>query len=344
MIMAETRFYETGGKQELSVDVLRTLLDDLTPPFSKGDSVGIKLHWGEKGNHSYLPPIFAKEIVRWLKEGGMKPFVFDTTVLYSGGRRTGPDSLKTAAEHGYSEDNLGCPVVIADGIDGRDVMDIAAGYKHFKNVQVAGILAKSHKYIVFSHFKGHIASGIGGAIKNISMGFASRAQKQRMHADVHPVLKQKRCTKCGMCVEICPADAVQFGQDGYPSFDPEKCMGCAQCIATCPEIALQILWGTDFVVFQEKLIETAAAVWKLINDKTIFINALLNITADCDCLSGENPVIYNDMGFVTGKHPVDADWESIKLVGPEPFEKAHPHVPWQAQFDHAKKIGFSDVA
>jgi len=52
-------------------------------------------------------------------------------VLYSGGRRTGEDSLKTATAHGYIADFLGCPLVIADGMDGRNVISIPAGYKHF---------------------------------------------------------------------------------------------------------------------------------------------------------------------------------------------------------------------
>ncbi|NLA40848.1 MAG: DUF362 domain-containing protein [Smithella sp.] len=65
--------------------------------FDAGDRVGIKLHWGERGNKGYLPPDYAREIVAWLRAGKIEPFIFDTTVLYSGGRRTAADSLKTAA-------------------------------------------------------------------------------------------------------------------------------------------------------------------------------------------------------------------------------------------------------
>jgi len=54
--MSETQFYESAEIGEASVDVFRNLLGDLNHPFVKGDSVGIKLHWGEKGNRSYLPP------------------------------------------------------------------------------------------------------------------------------------------------------------------------------------------------------------------------------------------------------------------------------------------------
>jgi len=118
-------------------------------------------------------------------------FVCDTTALYSGGRRTGSDSLKTAEKHGYTSEFLNCPIEIADGLDGRDVTDISAGFKHFKTVQVASVAENADGFVIFSHFKGHMAAFFGGAIKNISMGFASRAQKQRMHSDVRPSMKRE---------------------------------------------------------------------------------------------------------------------------------------------------------
>ena len=338
--MTDVLFQKISGPLEGYVTSLRVLLGQLKPPFTGGDRVGIKLHWGERGNRSFLPPVYAREIVRRLRKQGTHPFVFDTTVLYSGGRRTGKDTLKTAAEHGYTEEYLGCPIVVADGMDGRDVVDIPAGFKHFETVQVASVVEKADGFMIFSHFKGHLAAGFGGAIKNISMGFASRAQKQRMHADVHPVLIRDKCVRCGVCCDSCPAGAAQPADDGYPTYDLKKCIGCAQCIALCPEVALKILWDTDDTVFQEKLVETAAAVWKLIKDRSVLISALLNITTDCDCLSGENPVIFPDVGFVGGYHPVRVDAESLRLVGAEVFDKAHPHIPWQRQFAYAREIGF----
>ena len=206
--MADFLFESISGKNKPYIESLRQLLGKFNFPFSSGDNIGIKLHWGERGNKSFLPPDYAKEIAGWLKTLGMKPFVFDTTVLYSGGRRTAGDSLNTAAAHGYTAEFLGCPVIIADGMDGRDVVSIPAGYKHFETVQVGSVFDKAQGFVIFSHFKGHMVSLFGGAIKNISMGFASRAQKQRMHSDYHPVLSKKKCTRCGVCVEICPTKAA----------------------------------------------------------------------------------------------------------------------------------------
>lgn len=320
--------------------LLRILLSSVRIPFAEKGEIGIKIHWGERGNHSFLPPVYAREISLWLRKLGYTPFVFDTTVLYSGGRRDPAETLKTAAENGYTPDYLECPVVVADGPDGRDVIDIETGLKHFKTAQVASLVTKAKGFVIFSHFKGHMASGFGGAIKNLSMGFASRAQKQRMHADVQPVLNPKKCTRCGLCAEVCPVKAAQIEGDDYPTFNLETCIGCAQCIGMCPVMALRILWNADDLVFQEKLVETAWAVWKQIQDRTILINALLKITEECDCFPGKNDVISADYGFICGGHPVRIDQASVEKIGAGIFTNAHPGVRWQRQFDYAREIGF----
>jgi len=333
-------FSETQGSEQEAVASLKDLLSRMSHPFREGDTVGIKLHWGERGNRSYLPPVYAREIVRWLRESGARPFVFDTTVLYSGGRRSGKDSLETAAEHGYTGDFLGCEVVIGDGLEGSDVVDIPCSLKHFPTVQSGAVVNRAEGFVIFSHFKGHLGAGFGGAIKNISMGFASRAQKQRMHADAYPSLMEKRCTRCGICVDVCPTGAAHISDGEFPTYDLDRCIGCAQCIGQCPVMALKIFFSGDSSVFQEKLVETAAAVWKRIAKKTVLINALVRISADCDCLPGKTEIISPDIGFIGGYHPVTVDQASLERVGEELITGTHPHVPWQRQFAFASEIGF----
>jgi len=87
-------------------------------------------------------------------------------------------------------------------------------------------------------------------------------------------------------------------------------------------------------------VETAAAIWKVIQHKTVVINALIDIVAECDCLPGNHHKIAADKGFISTCHPVLADAESIKLIGAASFDQAHPHIPWQRQFEYAGEIGF----
>ncbi len=64
MNMADLLYHQSSGLSDQSISALRSLLSDLKPPFGKKDSVGVKLHPGEKGNRSFLPPAFAREITR----------------------------------------------------------------------------------------------------------------------------------------------------------------------------------------------------------------------------------------------------------------------------------------
>jgi uncharacterized Fe-S center protein len=105
-------------------------------------------------------------------------------------------------------------------------------------------------------------------------------------------------------------------------------------------MALRILWGADHAVFQEKLIETAAAVWRAISKKTVLINALIKITAECDCLPGQIDIIAPDVGFLSGTHPVALDADSVSRVGADIITKAHSYLSWQRQFSYAEEIGF----
>jgi len=72
----DIRFSGSDGTQLGTIAALGALLQTLAHPFAAGDTVGIKLHWGERGNHSFLEPVYAREIVRWLTSLGAKTLYF----------------------------------------------------------------------------------------------------------------------------------------------------------------------------------------------------------------------------------------------------------------------------
>ena len=47
-----------------------------------------------------------------------------------------------------------------------------------------------------------------------------------------------RCMGCGVCVDVCPADAITL-MDGRASIEEQKCTGCGACADVCPEDAIQ---------------------------------------------------------------------------------------------------------
>ncbi len=178
--------------------------------FEPGDLVGVKVHFGERGNTSFVKPIFIRPFLQMLKKGGGKPFLTDTNTLYLGGRFNAVDHLVTAVENGFSFATMGVPIVIADGLTGQEYYEIPVPGKHFSQVKISAAVFHAQAFLVLSHFKGHGLAGFGGAIKNISMGFASRGGKQAMHSDALPEIDEEKCTLCGRCIKWCPKEAISF--------------------------------------------------------------------------------------------------------------------------------------
>ncbi|HEC57392.1 MAG TPA: 4Fe-4S dicluster domain-containing protein [Candidatus Syntrophoarchaeum butanivorans] len=79
--------------------------------------------------------------------------------------------------------------------------------------------------------------------------------------DRHLEYDYKRCTGCGICVKICPTDALELGPvpeiatglDAPPvMLDLDKCAFCGMCAAFCPEKAFKFrMEGTDIRDLEE---------------------------------------------------------------------------------------------
>ncbi|RLC51437.1 MAG: hypothetical protein DRI23_04995, partial [Candidatus Cloacimonadota bacterium] len=40
------------------------------------------------------------------------------------------------------------------------------------------------------------------------------------------------------CIQICPADAIEFNSEGKAVIDQTKCTSCGKCITICPKDAI----------------------------------------------------------------------------------------------------------
>jgi nitroreductase/Pyruvate/2-oxoacid:ferredoxin oxidoreductase delta subunit len=49
---------------------------------------------------------------------------------------------------------------------------------------------------------------------------------------------QKKCTKCGMCGEVCPRQIIHVSENGPEVIEKELCIACGHCVAICPNAAL----------------------------------------------------------------------------------------------------------
>lgn len=192
-------------------------------------TVPVKLHMGETGNKFFPKPDLARQVVDSLKKVHAKPFLFDTTVAYSGARQSKTGYLKLAASHGFTIENVGCSVVIDDSgvptsVEGR-LFDVA---EH---------LAQATHIFALTHVKGHIQSGMGGAIKNFGMGGVTKETKVRIHRGSRPLYRKDACTFCGVCAEVCPFDAIHVENEKW-DYDNQACFGCGVCVESCNSKAL----------------------------------------------------------------------------------------------------------
>lgn len=302
-----------------------------------GDLTAIKVHVGERGNDSYINPVFVRQIVDRVKERGGKPFITDTSTLYLGSRSNAVDHLTTAIEHGFAYAVVGAPVIIADGLRGGHGVDVEIRKKHFASVRIAGDITAAKSMIVLSHVKGHDLAGFGGAIKNLAMGCATARGKAEQHAG-RPIVDQERCEGCGICTIVCPQAAMEITGKGTVC-NVEHCVGCGDCMRHCPQAAIDFDWSVELLPFLERMTEYAYGALQGKQQKTGFINFLLSITPDCDCVPWSDAPLVPDIGILASTDPVAIDRASYDLVNSQQgLQKSHlrsGHAPGEDKFKGA---------
>jgi len=300
--------------QESTVAKVQRLFDAVgfSSCIHKRDRTAIKLHFGELGNDSYISPVFVRQVVEKVKAAGALPFITDTNTLYHGSRSNAVDHITTAVLHGFDYAVVGAPVIIADGLCGKNVAQVKIDKKHFATVSIAGDIVAADSMIVMSHFKGHEVAGFGGAIKNLAMGCAPPEGKRAQHK-ARPYSIKDRCIGCGKCVKVCPKNAISLVKK-KSLIDHDLCIGCFECMTVCPEHAIDIDWETEIPLFVERLVEYAYGAWHGKQDKIGFINFLIRITPDCDCVPWSDASIVPDIGILASIDPVAIDAAAYDLV------------------------------
>ncbi len=80
-----------------------------------------------------------------------------------------------------------------------------------------------------------VAQASGASAKSI--GILSRDELHQ--APTVAEVNEKLCTGCGMCVEVCPYEALSLNHD-VVEVNPILCEGCGTCSATCLRSAIQV--------------------------------------------------------------------------------------------------------
>lgn len=133
--------------------------------------VAVKISTGEPGGHNYLKPELIEKLVKTVNGT-----IVECNTAYGGKRSNTEDHLKAAEDHGFTR------------IAKVDIMDAEGDFRipvrdttHIKYDIVGNSLRNYDFMINLAHFKGHAMGGLGGVLKNQSIGVASANGKAYIH-------------------------------------------------------------------------------------------------------------------------------------------------------------------
>lgn len=271
-----------------------------------GKFVAIKMHFGELGNLAFLRPNYAKVVADLCKEQGGQPFLTDCNTLYPGSRKNALEHLSCAQENGFWPMTTGCQIIIGDGLRGTDELEVPVpNGEYCKTAKIGRAIMDADIFISLTHFKGHEATGFGGAIKNIGMGCGSRAGKMEQHSSGKPAVQEELCRGCHRCAKECGSDAIRYNENNKAVIDYEKCKGCGRCIGACNFDAIYSIDSSANEELDRKMAEYAAAVCA---DRPCFhISLVQDISPNCDCHGENDAPILPDIGMFASFDPVALD-------------------------------------
>lgn len=307
------------------------------------DFTAIKIHFGEQGNIGYVRPGYVKPVVDLIKRQKAEPFLTDANTIYVGARADAVSHTRVAAEHGFTIEKCGCPVIIADGLRGNAGVDVEVNLKHFKTVSIANAVHYADSFVFINHLKGHEISGFGGLLKNAGMGCGTRAGKYAMHDKLRPRIGVENCIACGQCLKWCSAQALSL-KDRKIAMDLERCVGCGECTLSCTHNVFSIPWDETASGVQERIVEYAYGVLK--GKRTFGISFVNHITKFCDCYPTREKPLLGDLGVLASSDPVALDQAGADLVnkayGGDFWRHIFPDIDWTVQLAYAEQLGLGN--
>lgn len=298
--------------------------------FKPGDTVGIKVHMGTDGNSLNLRPHWIKSIVDEVKRLGGKPVVVDTNCLHMGfgaQRCDTETNLIGVNRHGFNEQTLGCPVIVAVEDDHTGHKGPKAAIPHgvyLKYTYVAEHMTKFDAIIVVTHFKGHPMGVFGGALKNVGIGMASTLGKLNAHLYNHPEYGLKNASineeaydglvqmfpaEVNAMLTNCPFDAYEM-KDGRMIRHSERCRQCSGCFFFGVLYNLLVLKNKEGMMlgWPMGIVDSAAGIINYLGkDKFLYLNYAFDITPACDCANWHDRPMVPNIGTFCSKDPVAVD-------------------------------------
>ncbi|MEN6529383.1 MAG: DUF362 domain-containing protein [Anaerolineaceae bacterium] len=259
----------------------------------KGESVCLKLHVGNHLGYSTVHPVFVRKVVNAIKDGGGKPFIVDVDWDVAG-----------CESRGYTAEVLGCPVYPSAGIGEKYWYPHEWEYKNLKTWKVAGLVEDASFLVNFAHVKGHPATSVGAAFKNIGLGCMIGETRSQMHDTNHfdRYWFKELCPDKSVMAQI--VDSCPFGAIVTDKYDAEElhvhfepCNQCGRCLKVAPPGSL-LIQPVNFHSFMEAIaISTAITLSTFAPEKRTHLALATHMTPMCDCFGFTTMPVTRDAGI-----------------------------------------------
>lgn len=165
--MAQSKVYVT---RDISPESLIKIYEALGRK-AKG-RVAVKVSTGEAGNPNYLQPSLIGPLVK-----KVKGTIVECNTAYGGRRSSAEEHMRVAEEHGFTK------IAKVDIMDAKGEFRIPVRDTTNIKYNLVGTGLKNYDFMInLAHFKGHPMGGLGGVIKNQSIGVASANGKAYIHS------------------------------------------------------------------------------------------------------------------------------------------------------------------
>lgn len=154
---------------ERMVDMFKKLNVKLT------GKVGLKVHSGEPGGLYFLKPEFLMNIYDYTNGTFL-----ECNTAYKSVRSDSATHLELLKENGWFSE--GRKIDLMDEKPEEDIIFEIPNHQMINITYAGSHLNNYDSCVVLSHFKGHQMGGFGGALKQLSIGFASQKGKMWIHS------------------------------------------------------------------------------------------------------------------------------------------------------------------
>lgn len=140
--------------------------------------IALKISTGESQETGYIRPEVMKPLIDDLNSvEGNRVSIVECNTAYPGNRNSTEKHLKAIRERGFEE------VAPVDIMDAEGEMQIPVRDTTWIKYDLVGDHLQNYDFMInLAHFKGHQMAGMGGVLKNASIGVASAGGKAYIHS------------------------------------------------------------------------------------------------------------------------------------------------------------------